>query len=195
MSYKIDEEQLALPRPVNLCNCVLRSHCVASFANPHFARFIKVPFRSFMCFSFGSLRARTHVTQSKTHMNHLTWKTAQLITNQCNTSVERHVGQNVNNGCGATRSLCPVDRRLLSVRGHGMAWQSLTGNKMESFNDSNNSNNNNSNRPRIKRLFVVIVVVVVLSLVIKNFLFHFGQSRKFQGSAYGKTSCTSKCKQ
>lgn len=141
------------------------------------------------------LSARTHVTQSKTHMNHLTWKTAQLITNQCNTSVERHVGQNVNNGCGATRSLCPVDRRLLSVRGHGMAWQSLTGNKMESFNDSNNSNNTNSNRPRIKRLFVVIVVVVVLSLVIKNFLFHFGQSRKFQGSAYGKTSCTSKCKQ
>lgn len=69
-----------------------------------------LPFLCFWC-------PHTHVMlcNAQAAQKHLTGKTAQLITNQCNTSVgERRVCQNVNK---SAKPLFAVDRRLLSVRG------------------------------------------------------------------------------
>lgn len=114
-----DVPQQELPHsPGNLCNCLLSlSLClsVASFVNPHVAHLSMFPSVPLFLVPAHTCYVMQRTRQPKNHMSHLTGKTAQLITNQCNTSVEeRRVCQNVNK---AAKPLFAVDRRLLSVRG------------------------------------------------------------------------------
>lgn len=129
--------------PGNLRNCQLALSLYLSLIHslPIYQR--SLPFLCFRARTTHMLGYATH-WQPKNHMSHLTAKTAQLITNQCNTSVE-----NVNK---------PAKTHSSSWTGAFCRRNQSNGNKMESFNDSHNSNrnNNNNNRPRIKCLFVVV---------------------------------------